>query len=58
LAKIGRDRDRAMFEQMVAAIDVTRIKPVIDKVFPFEEAIAAYKYHASGAFMGKVVIRL
>jgi NADPH:quinone reductase-like Zn-dependent oxidoreductase len=50
--------DRAMFEQMVAAINVTRIKPIVDKVFPLEEAVAAYKHQASGAFMGKVVIRL
>jgi NADPH:quinone reductase-like Zn-dependent oxidoreductase len=48
--------DREMFEEMNRAIIVNRITPVIDRVFPFEEAPAAYKLHASGAFVGKVVI--
>jgi NADPH:quinone reductase-like Zn-dependent oxidoreductase len=48
--------DREMFEEMNRAIIVNRITPVIDRVFPFEDAPAAYKFHASGAFVGKVVI--
>jgi NADPH:quinone reductase-like Zn-dependent oxidoreductase len=32
------------------------LKPVVDRVFPFEEARAAYEYQASGAHFGKVVI--
>ena len=48
--------NREMFEQMNRAIDVNRIKPIIDKVFPFEEAVAAYRHQTSGNFMGKVVI--
>jgi NADPH:quinone reductase-like Zn-dependent oxidoreductase len=48
--------DREMFEEMNRAIIVNRITPVIDRVFPFEEAPAAYRFHASGAFVGKVVI--
>lgn len=48
--------DREMFEEMNRAIIVNRITPVIDRVFPFDEAPAAYKFHASGAFVGKVVI--
>jgi NADPH:quinone reductase-like Zn-dependent oxidoreductase len=48
--------DREMFEEMNRAIIVNRIKPVIDRVFPFDAAPAAYKYQASGAFIGKVVI--
>jgi len=50
--------DRSMFEAMIAAIDVNQIKPVIDRVFPFDEAVAAYRYQLSGAFVGKVVITL
>jgi NADPH:quinone reductase-like Zn-dependent oxidoreductase len=50
--------DRAMFEQMNRAIEVGRIRPLIDKVFPFEDAIAAFQHHRSGNFMGKVVIRV
>jgi NADPH:quinone reductase-like Zn-dependent oxidoreductase len=34
------------------------MKPVIDRVFPFEEAPAAFDYLESGSHFGKVVIRL
>jgi NADPH:quinone reductase-like Zn-dependent oxidoreductase len=50
--------DRAMFEQMNAAINVNGIKPVIDKVFPFEQAKDAWRHQISGDFMGKVVIAI
>jgi NADPH:quinone reductase-like Zn-dependent oxidoreductase len=49
---------RAMFEAMNAAIAATRLKPVVDRVFPFEEARAAYEYQGSGAHFGKVVIKV
>ncbi len=48
--------DRPLFEQLVAAIDATGVKPVIDKVFPFEAAKDAYNHQHSGDFIGKVVI--
>jgi NADPH:quinone reductase-like Zn-dependent oxidoreductase len=48
--------NRAMFEKMNAAIAVNQIKPVVDKVFPFEKAADAYRYLQSGAHFGKVVI--
>jgi len=47
-----------MFEAMNAAIAVNKIKPVIDRVFGFDEAQAAYHHVASGAHFGKIVIRL
>ena len=47
-----------MAERLNAAIDANGIKPVIDKVFPFEQAIEAYRYQASEALFGKVVIAL
>lgn len=48
--------DREMFEEMNRAIVVNGITPVVDRVFPFEDALSAYRYHASGACVGKVVI--
>jgi NADPH:quinone reductase-like Zn-dependent oxidoreductase len=48
--------DREMFEEMNRALIVNRIKPVVDRVFPFDEAPAAYRYQASRAFVGKIVI--
>jgi len=47
-----------MFEAMNAAIAANAIKPVIDKVFGFDDAQAAYQHMASGAHFGKIVIRV
>lgn len=49
---------RGMAERLNAAIDATSIKPVIDRVFAFEDAAEAYRYQASSALFGKVVIRI
>ena len=49
---------REDFEQMNAFIASTRLKPVIDRVFKFEEAPAAFEYLKSGSHFGKVVIGL
>ncbi|WP_435011392.1 zinc-dependent alcohol dehydrogenase family protein [Tundrisphaera lichenicola] len=48
----------AMFEAMNRAIALHKIRPVIDRVFPFEQAVEAYKHLESGAHFGKVVIGL
>jgi len=42
---------------MNAFISEHEIRPVIDRVFPFEEAPAAFDYMENGDFMGKIVIR-
>ena len=47
-----------MFEAMNRAIAANGIKPVIDKVFGFDEVQAAYKHMTSGAHFGKIVIRV
>jgi NADPH:quinone reductase-like Zn-dependent oxidoreductase len=47
-----------MFEAMNRAITANGIKPVIDKVFGFDEVQAAYKRMASGAHFGKIVIHV
>lgn len=48
--------DRAMFEELNRAIEASAIEPIVDRVFGFDEAPAAYQHHASGQFIGKVVI--
>jgi len=48
--------NRAMFEAMNAAIEANDIKPVIDSVFAFDDARAAYEYELAGKHFGKVVI--
>ena len=49
---------RDMFEAMNSAISLHQLHPVIDRVFPFEEAREAFSYMESGAHFGKVVIRI
>ncbi len=47
---------RDMFEAMNRAIGQHQLKPVIDLVFPFAKARAAYEYLQSGQHFGKIVI--
>jgi NADPH:quinone reductase-like Zn-dependent oxidoreductase len=47
-----------MFEDMNRALSQNRLKPVIDRVFPFGEAPDAFRYLESGAHFGKVVIAI
>jgi NADPH:quinone reductase-like Zn-dependent oxidoreductase len=49
---------RGHFERMNAAIASHRVEPVIDRVFSFEEAPAAYRHLEQAGHFGKVVIRL
>lgn len=47
---------RAMFEDMNRAIAVNRFQPVIDRVFPFEQAREAFRHLQAAGHVGKVVI--
>lgn len=47
---------REMFEEMNRAIRLHELRPVIDRVFPWEEAREALEYVRSGAHFGKVVL--
>jgi NADPH:quinone reductase-like Zn-dependent oxidoreductase len=48
----------AMFDSMNATIERLGIRPVIDKVFAFAEAVAALKSLESAQHVGKIVIRV
>jgi NADPH:quinone reductase-like Zn-dependent oxidoreductase len=48
---------RRMFEDMNRAIEVNRMRPIIDSVFSFDEARKALKHLESGAHLGKIVIK-
>ncbi|MCF7542768.1 zinc-dependent alcohol dehydrogenase family protein [Pseudomonas petrae] len=50
--------DRAMLVDTLKATVGGQIKPVIDRVFPFAEARAAFEHLRSGQHFGKVVISL
>jgi NADPH:quinone reductase-like Zn-dependent oxidoreductase len=47
---------RAMFEDMNRGIGVNRMQPVVDTVFPFDEAPDALRHLQSAGHVGKVVI--
>lgn len=47
---------RAMFARMNRSIGATGIRPIIDRLFDFGEAPAAFEHLASGQHFGKVVI--
>lgn len=47
---------RDMFEAMCRMIDLKKIFPVVDKVFPFTEAKAAFSAMAAGEHFGKIVL--
>lgn len=48
---------RADFEEMNGFMAGHQIRPIIDRVFDFEDAEAAFDFIENGDFMGKVVIR-
>jgi NADPH:quinone reductase-like Zn-dependent oxidoreductase len=48
---------REMFEAMNRAITLHRLTPIVDRVFPFGEAVEAFRYMESGAHFGKVAIK-
>ncbi len=46
------------FRDMNTAFEHSDLRPVVDRVFPFERARDAYSYLEGGAHFGKVVIRV
>jgi NADPH:quinone reductase-like Zn-dependent oxidoreductase len=49
---------RESFQQLNAALAAHRVRPVVDRVFPFAELPAAFAHLAAGAHFGKVCVRL
>ena len=47
---------RVMQEEMVAAINISQFKPIIDKSFNFDQLADAFKHQASGTQFGKIVV--
>jgi len=58
LATIGRVfvGSRNGLETMLAAVAAHRLKPIIDRIFPFTDAREAYRHFRQGDVFGKVVI--
>lgn len=49
---------RELFQQMNRAIEAHELRPVVDRVFDFDDAPEAFSYLTRGAHFGKVCIRL
>ncbi|OBG65954.1 alcohol dehydrogenase [Mycobacterium sp. E735] len=50
--------DRGDTQELVRAVGATGMQPVIDRVFEFDDAAAAFNRIAEGAHLGKIVIRV
>jgi NADPH:quinone reductase-like Zn-dependent oxidoreductase len=48
--------NRAHFKDMNRAITVNGLRPIIDRVFPFDDALSAFRYYETGRAFGKIVI--
>lgn len=49
---------RAQFAELARAVAATRIEPVIDRAFPFNETIEPLRYYEAYRPLGKVVVTL
>lgn len=50
--------DGAQLREVALLVDAGALRPVIDKVFPFEETVAALDYVDTGRAKGKVVVTM
>jgi NADPH:quinone reductase-like Zn-dependent oxidoreductase len=50
--------DGAQLAEISGLLEMERVQPVIDKVFPFDQAREALEYLAQGRSKGKVVVRM
>src|SRR5690606_5818220 len=50
--------DTPMFEALNRAVDVNRLRPVVDETFDFDAAPEAYRRLESAGHFGKLVIRI
>jgi len=50
--------DRAMLDDLVRVAASAKLRPVIDRIFDFEDAESAFRHLQSGGHVGKIVIRM
>ena len=53
---IWRQNHAGEMAELVGRIRAGRLKPVIERVYPLEDGVAAFRHFASGAALGKLVI--
>ena len=47
-----------MFEDMNRAIDEAKLRPIVDKVFEFDQVREALTYMERGSHFGKIVVTI
>ena len=45
-------------DEIKALVEDDKIKPIIDKVYPFSESIEAFTHLATGRAQGKIVVKI
>jgi NADPH:quinone reductase-like Zn-dependent oxidoreductase len=48
--------NRAQFAAMNRAITVNRMRPIIDRVFPFDDVLGAFRYYETQKMFGEIAI--
>jgi len=49
---------RREFDEVMKLVFMGRLKPIVDRVFPLEQARAAHEYLGRGEQFGKVVLAI
>lgn len=50
--------NRTQQEDMVKAIDANKMRPIVDKVFPLEQMVDAFKYQETNKHFGKICLEM
>jgi NADPH:quinone reductase-like Zn-dependent oxidoreductase len=50
--------NRTQQQEMIKAIDANNMRPIIDKVFPVEDIVDAFRYQESNQHFGKICLNV
>jgi NADPH:quinone reductase-like Zn-dependent oxidoreductase len=50
--------NRTQQQEMIRALDCGRIKPIVDKVFPLEDIVGAFRHQESNRHFGKICLEM
>ena len=50
--------NRTQQQEMIKAIEVNNIRPVIDKIFPLENIVEAFQYQETNQHFGKICLEM
>ena len=53
---VWRQNDAGEMSELVGRVLAGRLKPIIERVYPLEDGVAAFRHFASGKALGKLVI--